>query len=595
MAADRRGGEAVKQPAEAHPVQSWPDLRRRVWDLLTLIDTLAGDVCADRSDEETDSAAREIRTCCARMRRILPEEWTGPTAAGADTAIATVAGPSPLPFDLPVGDRPEQVLQEAAQRISANIEADLVLVLRVVDGGSELRQLARAASHPKHGGSGAAQEAIAASRSILDHCCRTRAAEFIDDTLRVDRYRQQASVVDQQIRSVLVAPILDHRDQLYALIYADRRALFASPFGARERESFDRIVATTAAALQRSLRMAARPAGGEGRRRREAEALRNIIGSSPALERAKALCSAFAQSHAPVLLVGERGTGKELFAQAIHRLSPWHQGQLVRLQGPMLQGETGHAEIRGWNQGAFTGADHSHPGAFETAADGTLFIDEVADLDPRAQAALLGALDPGTIRRIGETSDRPVTARIIAATNQNLEQLAAAGSFRLDLLDRLSALQLRLPPLRERHLDIIELFHHFLDRCDLPLEMRPRAITPQAESWLLALPLPGNVRELKNLAIRGAIMAAFEGRDTVDREHLINPNQPLAQPWPQFKRQVLAPLSAEERTSALRDWLRLWHRETGGRRSLFRERAMLSESQIAKLLREVVTGTPWHR
>jgi transcriptional regulator with GAF, ATPase, and Fis domain len=571
--------------------KAWPELRQRICDLLAMVDARADDLCSDPDDTQIDGAAREIRSYCAKVRQLLPRELApspAPQAPGVPTS-------TPAPFDLPVGDRPEQVVQEAAQRIAANVDADLVLVLRVLDDGAELRQLARAASHPKHSRSGVAEEAIAASRSVLDHCCLTQEPEFIVDTLQVDRYRQQASVVNQQIRSVLVAPILDHHNQLYALVYADRRSLFSSPFGVRERQTFDRIVTTTAEALRQSLQMAAPDLGRDRSKRRTAEALRHIIGTSPALRQAKGLCSAFAQSHAPVLLIGERGTGKELFAQAIHRLSPWHQGKLIRLQGPMLQGETGHAEIRGWTRGAFTGADQAHSGAFETAASGTLFIDEVADLDARAQAALLGALDPGTIRRIGETHDRPVTARIIAATNQDLERLAAEGRFRLDLLDRLSALQLRLPPLRERHVDIIELFRHFLDRCDLPLEMRPHGLTAEAESWILSLPLEGNVRELKNLAIRGAIMAAFHGCEKIDREHLTNPNQPLALPWPRFKKQVLAPLDGEERVSALDEWLRLWHRETRGNRRLFRERAMLSESQIAKLLREVSGGTPWHR
>ncbi len=205
----------------------------------------------------------------------------------------------------------------------------------------------------------------------------------------------------------------------------------------------------------------------------------------------------------PVLLIGERGTGKELAAARVHYLSARWQGPLVTLNCAALSPSLMEAELFGHEKGAFTGAARRRSGRFEAAANGTLFLDEIGNTPLEVQEKILRVVEYGTFERVGGSESIEVDVRIVAATNADLPALAAAGRFKRDLLDRLSFEVLRLPPLRERPGDIELLANHFaarmafeLGRSEIPRFSRAALEMLGKHSW------PGNVRELKNVVER---------------------------------------------------------------------------------------------
>ena len=204
-----------------------------------------------------------------------------------------------------------------------------------------------------------------------------------------------------------------------------------------------------------------------------------------------------------VLLIGERGTGKELAASRLHYLSRRWEEPFVQLNCAALPPTLIEAELFGHEAGAFTGATRQRRGRFEQAHGGTLFLDEIALIPMETQEKILRVVEYGTFERVGSSESISVDARIIGATNQNLSKLAQEGHFMRDLLDRLSFEVLFIPPLRERQEDILLLAHHFAARMGFELGWsQVPEITEDAEKCLLEYPWPGNVRELKNVIER---------------------------------------------------------------------------------------------
>ncbi len=205
----------------------------------------------------------------------------------------------------------------------------------------------------------------------------------------------------------------------------------------------------------------------------------------------------------PVLVIGERGTGKELIAERLHRHSPRWSGPLVTMNCAALPETLIEAELFGHESGAFTGASRARAGRFEEADGGTLFLDELGTLSMAAQERLLRAVEYGEVTRIGASKPLKVDCRIVAATNENLPALVAAGRFRADLLDRLSFEVITLPPLRAREGDVAVLAEHFGQRmaAELGWAMWP-GWHPEAAALLDAHDWPGNVRELRNVVER---------------------------------------------------------------------------------------------
>jgi psp operon transcriptional activator len=227
------------------------------------------------------------------------------------------------------------------------------------------------------------------------------------------------------------------------------------------------------------------------------------LGQSEAFLEFEERISRVAPVDRPVLLVGERGTGKELAARRLHFLSTRWQGPLVALNCSALTPSLIESELFGYERGAFTGAEKRRAGRFEAADGGTLFLDEIGTIPVEVQEKILRVVEYGTFERVGGSAGVEVDVRIIAATNADLVALAEEGQFKQDLLDRLSFEVLFLPPLRERKEDILVLANHFAAR--MAFELGRKEIPQFSEEAIAALesyPWPGNVRELKNLVER---------------------------------------------------------------------------------------------
>ena len=228
-----------------------------------------------------------------------------------------------------------------------------------------------------------------------------------------------------------------------------------------------------------------------------------LIGQSPEFLALLEHVSLAAGLNRPVLLIGERGTGKELIAARLHYLSRRWDRPLVKLNCAALAESLLETELFGYEPGAFTGATKKHPGRFELAHTGTLFLDELATMSPRVQEKLLRVLEYGEFERVGGRETLRVDVRVVGATNANLPVLAAKGEFRADLLDRLAFDVITLPPLRARLSDIVPLAEHYATRMTLELKRDFFAgFSPAAQAALIAYPWPGNVRELKNVVER---------------------------------------------------------------------------------------------
>lgn len=241
-----------------------------------------------------------------------------------------------------------------------------------------------------------------------------------------------------------------------------------------------------------------------GERRIAAEG--ELIGQSPAMREVSKFIGRTAPSDANVLITGESGTGKELVARAIHRHSRRAGGPFVAVDCPAIPETLLESELFGHERGAFTGAVRDQVGRFETAAGGTVFLDEIGDLPAGTQAKLLRTLQEHVVERLGGRSVS-VDFRLIAATNRHLEQLVTEGRFREDLYYRLNVVRIHLPPLRERRADILPLAEAFLWRHAKGRADTPRGFTDEATRLLLAHDYPGNVRELENIVQRALILA----------------------------------------------------------------------------------------
>jgi two-component system response regulator PilR (NtrC family) len=233
----------------------------------------------------------------------------------------------------------------------------------------------------------------------------------------------------------------------------------------------------------------------------------NLVGSSPSMTKLFDLVRKLSTVRSNVLLVGESGTGKELFARAIHYNGITREKPFVAVNSGAIPDSLIESELFGYRRGAFTGALRDKIGYFEAANGGTLFLDEISTLPVGVQSSLLRVLEERVVTPVGDTHARPINVRIIAASNQNLEKMVAAGEFREDLLFRLNVVKLNLPPLRQRKEDIPALVHHFMEKYIVVLNKRITGITNGAMRALLNHEWRGNVRELENVIERAVIFA----------------------------------------------------------------------------------------
>ncbi|MBS0970100.1 phage shock protein operon transcriptional activator [Chimaeribacter arupi] len=261
------------------------------------------------------------------------------------------------------------------------------------------------------------------------------------------------------------------------------------------------------------------------------ESLDNLLGEANSFIDVLEQVSRLAKLNKPVLVIGERGTGKELIAHRLHYLSERWQGPFISLNCAALNENLLDSELFGHEAGAFTGAQKRHLGRFERADGGTLFLDELATAPMLVQEKLLRVIEYGQLERVGGSQPLRVDVRLVCATHADLPALAAAGKFRADLLDRLAFDVVQLPPLRERRQDIMLLAEHFaILMCrELHLPLFP-GFTARAQDALLGYPWPGNVRELKNVVERS--MYRHGTSDEPLDEIIINPFSPRANPGP---------------------------------------------------------------
>ena len=250
------------------------------------------------------------------------------------------------------------------------------------------------------------------------------------------------------------------------------------------------------------------------------EPLSNIIGSGPAMAEVFRITRKVANSSASALILGETGTGKELIASALHRLSPRAGGPLVKVNCGALSESLLESELFGHVRGSFTGAVSNRTGRFEAAHGGSIFLDEIDSTSTKLQVKLLRVLQEREFERVGDTETIQVDTRVIAASNRNLADEVEAGNFREDLYWRLNVVPIQLPPLRDRPEDIRDLVAFFLDHYSLANNRIVSHIAPDALTAMEAYNWPGNVRELQNYIERAVVMA--EG-DTLTADLLPEP------------------------------------------------------------------------
>ncbi|MDY7225429.1 sigma-54-dependent Fis family transcriptional regulator [Hyalangium rubrum] len=236
------------------------------------------------------------------------------------------------------------------------------------------------------------------------------------------------------------------------------------------------------------------------------EGPKDSLGKSPAMRRVRDLAERVAQVDSTVLITGESGVGKEVLARFIHERSVRAAGPFVAINCGAVPENLLESELFGHTRGSFTGATQDRTGLFEAAQGGTLFLDELGEVPLSMQVKILRALQEREIRRVGENTHRSVDVRVLAATNKDLTAEIRAGRFRQDLYYRLRVVEIRIPPLRERHDDILALARMFLARSASRLQRKVSGLSPEAANQLLRHPWPGNVRELENTLERAVVL-----------------------------------------------------------------------------------------
>jgi DNA-binding NtrC family response regulator len=342
---------------------------------------------------------------------------------------------------------------------------------------------------------------LAMSRTLLDRVLKEQRAFLVRDVMSEPGLADKKSVQVRGIVGAMAAPAanlvfyLDWGIPEAAKGVYDQRALLLLVCAAHL------VSAMGDSASERSqLQAAAKTTRGPGRH------TPRMIGSSAAMQRLQVFIERVANSNATVLVHGESGTGKELAAGMIHGMSGRAAGPFVAINCAAIPENLLESELFGHEKGAFTGAVVQHDGVFARADGGTLFLDEIGEMSLATQARMLRVLETQSFTRVGGTKELTVSVRLVAATHRDLRQMVSEGTFREDLLYRLSVIQTELPPLRERTDDIEPLVRHFADAFGDEMGRRIESIAPAALAALRTWRWPGNIRELRNVVERALVL-----------------------------------------------------------------------------------------
>ena len=355
------------------------------------------------------------------------------------------------------------------------------------------------------------------SGGIIRRVIETNEPVLSFDAQTDDRLNRYQSVIDYHIRSVLCVPLFHVEEGVIGALYVDHRGM-DNAFPEADQtflQAFANLVsvALVNARMHEQLEEKAQYLQQEVERRYK---LGDLFGQSDAMQVVYQFIERAAKSDIPVLVQGETGTGKELAARAIHYNSTRKDQRFLSQNCAALSPELLQSELFGHKKGAFTGATENHIGVFEAANGGTVFLDEIGDAPPQLQRSLLRVLQEGEVRRVGETVDRAVDVRIVAATNRDLKKEVENGSLREDLYYRLHVIQIDMPPLREHIEDVPLLAEQLLIRAKEDAKKSVGGLTVGAIKALTSYNWPGNVRELENEIRRAVALAEEEGAITPD-------------------------------------------------------------------------------
>ena len=387
--------------------------------------------------------------------------------------------------------------EKVSAAVAVALGADRAFVLRPLGNAGAWEPF-----RPPASGVNAALAKVPLSATVLGYV-KERGDSVLCRTPGADRrFAGSQSLLSASVASVLCVPVRQGGRVLGAL-YVDRLG-DALPFSHSDLELAIAFAIALAIPWAQTARMAELEKG-RAALERQLEIRHDLVGQSAGMREVLSLVERAAPTSSAVLITGESGVGKELVARAIHRQSPRAQAPFEVVNCAALTESLFESELFGHQRGAFTGAHEDKPGRFELADTGTLFLDEIGDLPESCQTKLLRILEDGKVRRVGDTRDRGVDVRMVAATNRNLE--GEASRFRKDLYYRLNVFRIEVPPLRSRREDIPPLAAHYVARFSAACRKPPKTLSPEALAALSAHAWPGNVRELKNCLERMVVLS----------------------------------------------------------------------------------------
>jgi transcriptional regulator with GAF, ATPase, and Fis domain len=409
--------------------------------------------------------------------------------------------------------------------------AEKGFLILMEDGGLSVK-VARGTGHENIAG---AMEMV--SDSIIGRVLQSRQPVIVSDALHDAEFKASQSVISLKLCSVMCVPLL-HQGGIFGIVYVGNDNI-RNLFDEKALRTLIIFSTQTALILQSAMRLnTAEDAAKSLTEQIERMKFGEVIGSTPVMQEVFRKAAKVAHADVPVLLEGERGTGKELIAREIHRRSARAAAAFQSLNCSSIPQETIEAELFGYVKGAFPGAAMTRHGKFQQASHGTLLIEEITELSPALQSKVLRSVKERTITKIGDSQAEHADVRIIAASSASLDEAVAAGTFMPALAQAVSVVMIALPPLRDRADDIVLLARYLLQRYASEYKSQVRGFTPAALDAMKNYRWPGNIREMENKLKKAVILTAKVNLDVdeLDLKDLESqPILPLAQAREEFQ------------------------------------------------------------